>query len=191
MCHHSFFFSSADGTTVRQHYLFKISRCSTPKFACQRSSAPHSQTVKRDRAFLSRPPFYFDGLSLSPSPFASRCCVRLHHIGYGNGTAHHGTVRGVLCDVFQGDRRASYCAEHKLLGMINVASRRCQHPGCLRHPNFGFPGDRRASYCRYDATVLLSWYERVKKGMNGCIHYAGVCEHLRSFVDKYGSCIMW
>lgn len=85
----------------------------------------------------------------------------------------------------QGDRRASYCAEHKLAGMINVSSRRCQHTGCLRHPNFGFPGDRRASYCRCVRLDTADAGTKRGGGVNcSCFFFfcLGTVSHQRAFL---------
>ncbi|CAM9845388.1 unnamed protein product, partial [Choristocarpus tenellus] len=46
------------------------------------------------------------------------------------------------------NRRAHYCAAHKLPGMVNVKAPRCRHPGgCGRNPVYGHAGDTRATFC--------------------------------------------
>ena len=40
-----------------------------------------------------------------------------------------------------------YCAEHKEEGMGDVRSKRCQHKGCLTHPNFNYEGETTPKYC--------------------------------------------
>lgn len=47
----------------------------------------------------------------------------------------------------EGERRALYCAKHKLPGMINVKAPRCQDPQCNINPVYGHQGDPRATFC--------------------------------------------
>ena len=41
---------------------------------------------------------------------------------------------------------ACYCFMHKLVGMVNVVSKRCQHIDCDKHPSFALQGCR-PRYC--------------------------------------------
>mmetsp|Transcript_23460 Transcript_23460/g.60350 ORF Transcript_23460/g.60350 Transcript_23460/m.60350 type:complete len:102 (-) Transcript_23460:254-559(-) len=43
--------------------------------------------------------------------------------------------------------RASRCAMHKLPGMVDVASRKCEVEGCRTRPHYGMPDDGRAKRC--------------------------------------------
>jgi hypothetical protein len=47
----------------------------------------------------------------------------------------------------EGDPAPTYCADHKKVGMEDIASRRCREQGCKKHPNFGMEGDPAPTYC--------------------------------------------
>ncbi|CAN0563767.1 unnamed protein product, partial [Ectocarpus sp. 12 AP-2014] len=55
----------------------------------------------------------------------------------------------------EGDRRAVYCAKHKLPGMVNVKAPRCREPGCTRNPVYGHAGDPRATFCLSHKSPLM------------------------------------
>lgn len=45
------------------------------------------------------------------------------------------------------DRRRRYCAAHRGVGMVDVAGRLCQHPGCALHPTFAAEHETLARFC--------------------------------------------
>eukprot|EP00752_Nemacystus_decipiens_P008514 g7603.t1 len=74
----------------------------------------------------------------------------------------------------EGDRKAVYCAKHKLPGMVNVKAPRCREPGCTRNPVYGNPGDPRATFCLSHKSPSMV---DVK---NRCCEHPG-CKHQPSF----------
>eukprot|EP00903_Cladosiphon_okamuranus_P006469 g6329.t1 len=74
----------------------------------------------------------------------------------------------------EGDRKAIYCAKHKLPGMVNVKAPRCREPGCTRNPVYGNRGDPRATFClSHKSPTMVD----VK---NRCCEHPG-CTHQPSF----------
>ena len=48
----------------------------------------------------------------------------------------------------EGEKKALYCSEHKLEGMVNVIDKiMCIHPGCKTRPTFNKEGEKKALYC--------------------------------------------
>lgn len=110
--------------------------------------------------------FPFPALSNNPPPFRSPC-ARAWFFARPGCQSHPNF--GV-----EGDRRALYCAKHKLAGMINVKAPRCQDPDCTRNPVYGHPGDPRATFClKHKSPDMVD----VK---NRCCQHAG-CKHQPSF----------
>ena len=45
------------------------------------------------------------------------------------------------------ETRGIYCSQHKLAGMVNVRSGKCNEDGCTIRPNFNHQGVRGGVYC--------------------------------------------
>lgn len=43
------------------------------------------------------------------------------------------------------------CAEHALVRMVNVKSKRCGHPGFSKGPSYGKEGTKKAEFCKQHA----------------------------------------
>jgi hypothetical protein len=63
----------------------------------------------------------------------------------------------------EGQTLARYCADHKTGGMINVKSKRCEHPDCKKQPTYNIEGQTIARYCADHKT----------DGMISCGDYVG------------------
>eukprot|EP00752_Nemacystus_decipiens_P008713 g7775.t1 len=48
---------------------------------------------------------------------------------------------------YKGEKVPSYCATHRLVGMVDTRHPRCKAEECTKQPSFGLERDRRASYC--------------------------------------------
>jgi hypothetical protein len=46
-----------------------------------------------------------------------------------------------------GEKKALYCATHKLDGMVDVKNKTCIHPHCKVRPNYNADGEKKALYC--------------------------------------------
>ena len=50
-----------------------------------------------------------------------------------------------------GTKRAEYCAQHALEGMVDVKGRKCRTEGCGTQPSFGVAGTKTMAYCAQHA----------------------------------------
>jgi len=55
--------------------------------------------------------------------------------------------RVVPCYNFENEKKALYCAFHKLDGMIDVKNKTCIYPGCKVLPCYNFENEKKALYC--------------------------------------------
>lgn len=59
--------------------------------------------------------------------------------------------RGCSCKApsfnVEGEKKGSYCAKHKLEGMVDVKNKRCAEPGCTKQPHYNFGGERKGIHC--------------------------------------------
>src|SRR3989338_6074419 len=68
-------------------------------------------------------------LRIKPNRFCqSQNCMKRSSFGYAN-------------------KLAMFCVSHKLEGMIDVKSKRCQFPGCITQPTYGEIGSKLAIFC--------------------------------------------
>ncbi|CAN0559749.1 unnamed protein product, partial [Laminaria digitata] len=51
----------------------------------------------------------------------------------------------------EGGKRAVFCKQHALEGMVNVVSRHCSQDTCTKQPSFNTRGNKTAVYCREHA----------------------------------------
>lgn len=68
----------------------------------------------------------------------------------------------------QGTRTAEYCATHAKDNMINVISKRCDHPGCSKHPSYGRKGSKKAEFCVAHAAADMVDVCSKRCGHAGC-----------------------
>ena len=66
---------------------------------------------------------------------------------------------------YDSEKKALYCATHKLPFMENVHSRKCIHEGCRKIPNYNYDNEKKALYC---ATHKLPSMENINS--RKCIH---------------------
>ena len=50
-----------------------------------------------------------------------------------------------------GSKKAEYCAQHALEGMVHVRSKKCAGDGCSKQPSYGVAGSKKAEYCAQHA----------------------------------------
>lgn len=67
-------------------------------------------------------------------------------------TNHRERRRCVDCDKkglfnYFNEKIGLYCATHKNPGMVNVVSKKCFYPGCVKFPVFNFLGEKTRKYC--------------------------------------------
>ena len=68
-----------------------------------------------------------------------------------------------------GTRTAEFCATHASEGMINVISKRCDFPGCSKHPSYGVAGSKKAEFCVAHAKEGMVDVCSKRCGHPGCI----------------------
>ena len=64
------------------------------------------------------------------------------------------------CYNYKGERRANYCAKHKLKGMIDVKSSHCVYKDCLRQSIYNIPNEK-ARYCSLHKTDNMINVKRI------------------------------
>jgi hypothetical protein len=47
----------------------------------------------------------------------------------------------------EGEKKALYCAKHKLEGMVDIKNKKCIYEGCKIQPNYNTEGEKKALYC--------------------------------------------
>ena len=45
------------------------------------------------------------------------------------------------------EKRAAFCSQHRLAGMVNVVSPKCVHEGCRRGPSYNEPSESKPAFC--------------------------------------------
>ncbi len=62
----------------------------------------------------------------------------------------------------------SRCAKHALPDMVNVVSKRCEHPGCSKQPTFNVEGEKNARFCKEHALPTMVDISHKKCEHPGC-----------------------
>ncbi|CAN0453276.1 unnamed protein product, partial [Ectocarpus fasciculatus] len=51
----------------------------------------------------------------------------------------------------RGTKKAEFCSQHARPGMIDLVSKRCGHPGCIKHASHGNNGSKMREFCSQHA----------------------------------------
>ncbi|CAM9925660.1 unnamed protein product [Ectocarpus fasciculatus] len=80
---------------------------------------------------------------------ASRTTARYHGQGQRCCQEHGCTTRPSYGKA--GSKKAEFCSQHAMPGMIHVFCKKCGHPGCMKHPSYGKAGSKKPEFCAQHA----------------------------------------
>ncbi|CAB1121443.1 unnamed protein product [Ectocarpus sp. CCAP 1310/34] len=101
---------------------------------------------------------------------------RCGHPGMRNGAWSQFVVGGATIQAARNPRRMGktaarreFCSQHAKPGMTNIMTKRCGHPGCIKHRTYGKDGSSKAEFCSQHAQQDMS-LTRGALSHPGCIN---------------------